>query len=277
MALVRASVRSVFHAFSVRYEGRIDHFYLDVRKYVTIAVGALVDPIELALPLTMVRASDGQPATRDEIRADWHAVKARTDLAKKGAAFYRPLCKLRLTLAGIEALTEQRFDENIGYIVQDFPAYPTWPADVQLAVISLAWAVGAGFKKEFPKFSAALRAGDFVTAATECNIRSDDPTTGEVVNPGVIPRNKKNRALLLAGAEVVRRGLDPDQLWVDRLPAEPPPPPPGPWPGDEPPTPPTPRVVDPLPLVWHTSNQSVNEGLREAFRGRDGDDEPPSS
>ena len=65
---LRASVRAAFVPFSERFEGRISFLYQDCRGLVTIACGALVDPVEMALTLPLVHNSDGLPATREEIR-----------------------------------------------------------------------------------------------------------------------------------------------------------------------------------------------------------------
>ena len=84
-------------------------------------------------------------------------------------------------------------------LARRFPDLPTWPASAQLAVLSLAWACGPGFR--FPKTEAAIRTQDWATAAEEGVINS-------VGNPGVIPRNKANRQLFLAAAHVVAIGGD---------------------------------------------------------------------
>jgi hypothetical protein len=55
----------------------------------------------------------------------------------------------------------------------------------------MAWAMGAGFPAHFPRFTAAIAAGDWATASDECRI-------DETGNPGVHLRNMANRALLLS-------------------------------------------------------------------------------
>jgi hypothetical protein len=59
--------------------------------------------------------------------------------------------------------------------------------------------VGTALPRGWPRLTAALRAQDWATAAAECEIRSEG-------NPGVVPRNERNRQLYLdaaAGARTV--------------------------------------------------------------------------
>lgn len=195
-------VREAFWSFSVPHEGRIPWLYADSKGLVTIAVGCLVDPLPLALPLPL-RRLDGSPASRDEIEADWRAVKGHPDAARLGAGLARSLTRLRLSDADLKALVMRRFDDHTEALALRFPDWPKWPAPAQLATHSLAWAAGVAFR--FPKCEAALRAWDFATAAAECQI--DERRT-----LGVSKRNADNRRLYLLAQRVVDEGLDPSLL-----------------------------------------------------------------
>lgn len=243
--VIYPSVRAAFVPFSVRFEGSVSWMYLDVKGLVTIAVGVLVDPLDLALDTLdghMVRKLDGAPATRHEIAADWQAIKRHPDLARRGHRAAESVAWLRLTPEGLEAVTLAKLDAMLVQLARRFPQLPSWPASAQLAVISLAWACGAGFR--FPKTERALLARDWTTAAEEAVIDA----TG---NPGVVPRNEANRQLLLAAAHVEATGGDPAALR---------------W---EPPAGLTEAEVDyALHLTWTTADASVTEALDEARRGR---------
>lgn len=230
---MRESVRSAFVGFSAAYEGVVPHLYLDVKSLVTTAIGNLVDPIGMALGLPFVRP-DGVLATPDEIRAEWELVKARgatttvqdpdwTDDAgnvhqgeirtvflhgppnpSSGGMAFRKVTALRLTPAGIEQVVTRKLDEMDRHLRKRFVHYDTWPADAQLATLSMSWACGPAFR--FPRLEAALMAGDFKTASEECRI-------DETGNPGVKPRNLANRTLYENADWVVVGDLDVDTLY----------------------------------------------------------------
>jgi GH24 family phage-related lysozyme (muramidase) len=242
--LIHPSVREAFLPLSVRFEGSVSWLYQDIKGLVTVAVGVLVDPLELALDTLdghMVRKLDGDPATRHEIAADWQAIKRAPDLARRGHRAAESVAWLRLTPEGLEAVALRKLDAMAAQLARRFPQLPAWPASAQLAVLSLAWACGAGF--HFPKTERALLARDWATAAEEGVIDA----TG---NPGVVPRNAANRALWLAAAHVEATGGDPAALL---------------W---EPPAPPQIDRGAVLGLVASTLDASVVEGLDEARRGR---------
>lgn len=195
-------VRTSFVRFSTPLEGCVSHLYLDVKGLVTCAIGVLVDPIELALALPWVRA-DGGRATRAEVAAEWHTIKGRPELARQGHRAAAALCQLHLTAEGVELVTLDKLDAMVRALARRFAEMGEWPAPAQLAVVSLAWACGAGFR--FPRLEAALRAWDFATAADECAMNA----TG---NPGLLPRNRANRRLLLEAADAIAQERSPDVL-----------------------------------------------------------------
>jgi hypothetical protein len=221
------SVHDAFRDFTARIEGILAFLYLDVKCLVTVAIGNLVDPIGAALSLPFVRP-DGTPASRVEIAAAWHAVKARTDLARMGGAAFASVTTIRLTPDGINAMVWQRMASNESFLVKRFPAFDTWPADAQLALHSIAWAAGPGWAA--PHFDAAARALDFATCAGPAGDANADPSKrGEAwlenngkpgpnpANPGLHRRNLCNKDLLQAAADTIRLGRDPALLWSETV------------------------------------------------------------
>lgn len=219
---MRDIVRRSFVAFSGPLEGVVPWMYADVRGLVTCAIGILIDPMSYALALPWVRR-DGSPATPGEIVQDWHRIKGDASMARLGHRAAERVTALRLTTEGVERVVLAKLDEVDAQLAQRWQEYPTWCADAQLAVLSMAWAMGVGFA--YPKFDDAVRRqlwavfnaeGELVGgAAHECGIRSeDDPrTAADESNPGVRPRNLRNRLLLVAAHLVARDDLDPDRLW----------------------------------------------------------------
>lgn len=180
--------------WSARFEGVVEHFYADIRGLVTVGVGNLVDPVALALVLPMRRLSDKALATPDEIRSEWLRVKNDPEAARLGAGYSKPRAKLYLPDLDIRALVDTKLQEVASKLTERFPALPDMRADVQVVLCSMAWAMGTGFPRKFPKFSACIDRQDWRGAAEECKIRETD-------NPGVKGRNRANRAHLLAAAE----------------------------------------------------------------------------
>lgn len=199
---MRESVLNAFVSFSEPLEGAVPYLYVDVKGLVTIAIGVLVDPIDYAVPLPLLRA-DGTPATASEIVAEWNRVKSDPTLAKLGHLAAAKVTRLRLSADGLKAVTRRKLDQVDAQLAKRFPAWAEWPADAQLAILSLAWACGAAFR--FPKLEAALLAGDFRTAAKEVKIADDGGT--------VRLRNAANVMLLRNAAIVAESALDPSALY----------------------------------------------------------------
>jgi GH24 family phage-related lysozyme (muramidase) len=195
------AVRTIFPDFSKQFEGRVHWMYLDVKGLVTIGVGNLIDPLSAAIDLPFVHRSDTTPASRDEIGAEWTAVKGNLSLAQKGYLACQAVTRLDLTDDGIDALVRQRLDQDEVFLKQTFADWESWPADAQLGVLSMAWAMGAGFPAHFPTFTTACKGQDWQGAAANCHIN-------DVGNPGVRPRNDANVTLFHNAASVVASGAD---------------------------------------------------------------------
>jgi hypothetical protein len=200
---VRPSVRAAFYETNAPWEGVCSWLYLDIVGLVTVGVGNLVDPLPFATTLPFIR-EDGSPATREEIREAWLAVKARKDLAVKGGGAFRSLTSLRLSADGIRELVDKKLRANVQILRARFEKWDEMPADAQLAVLCLAWAVGPSFR--WPMYETAIRRADYAMAAVETSI-------SEKGNPGVKPRNEGMRVMLRNAAHVMARGLDRDVLF----------------------------------------------------------------
>ncbi len=241
---MRDSVRQAFVAFTAPLEGVVAHMYQDVKGLVTVGIGNLIDPIQYALVLPFVHA-DGTYATRDEIAAEWLRIKQAPDLARLGHRAAKRIATLSLTDEGIELVVSRKLAQNDAHLRARFPEWEEWPADAQLATLSMAWACGPAFR--FPMLEAALKARDFDLAAQECTIN-------EHGNPGIVPRNKANRMLYRNAARVQAYHLDHEALI---------------WPADIT-APPTRPVLDedPPETVPDTSaarQTGTSEAMRETF------------
>lgn len=198
---MKPAVETVFPAFTEAFEGcpRIPQgtpMYVDVLNLVTTGRGNLIDPVEAALPLPWVRVSDGSPASADEVRAEWTRVKTG-HFALVGWRAASRGATVVLTQEAVDDLTLAKLHSNDALLRGRFDGWEDLPADVQLAVHSVAWACGPAFR--FPRLEAALNARDWATCATECQM-------SETGNPGLIPRNRADKALFLSALA----GGDPD-------------------------------------------------------------------
>ena len=195
---MRPSVAAYLPAFTLRFEGRENGMYLDDHKapdgspdpLVTTGLGNLIDPIARALPLPWQHKADGSPASQDEIAAEWQLVKSLVDMAPYGGNAFSSYTSLCLSDAAIDALVQGVFTANERTLLGYFPGFESFPADGQLGIMSMGYAMGSGFPAFYPKFTAAANAGDWSTAAAESTIVQNAPAA----------RNAANKLLFLNAA-----------------------------------------------------------------------------
>lgn len=204
---MRPVVRETWFKFSEPFEGRVPWMYQDVKGLVTIGVGNLIDPVSLALDLPFI-GPDGELVSRADIDESWLKVKHHPSLARLGHRAAAIVSGLRLTKEAIDSLVLRKLDEMDRHLLKRFPAFDSWPACAQCAVLSMSWAMGPAFR--YPKLEGALLADDWGMAANECWI-------SEQGNPGVHPRNVANRFMFLNAGT-----CHPDELvWDRRVDSEP--------------------------------------------------------
>lgn len=190
------SVRQIFPSFSEKFEGRFLWPYLCVAGVPTVGVGCALGRVSLALALPWTILG-GARATPLQVSAQWTYLKEHQALAQAGARACEHATQLRLTDADVDALLVSRMAVNEAILAKRFKAWSFLPADAQLALHSLSWAVGAVEVVEgYPKMCAAVDRGDYDGARAECTI------SGEDKNAGIIPRNAANRVCLANAARV---------------------------------------------------------------------------
>lgn len=203
---MKDSVASVFFAFSTQFEGRVEYMYVDAIGKATIGIGNLIDPVELALPLPFVFKNGGQLAGDADIRADFTAVKSDPTLPKRGHLACRDITRLMLTDPDINNLVTSKAAQFENHLKgrPEFAAFDDWPADAQLGLLSMAWALGPAFR--FPNFQKATAASKWLAAANESHM--DDHLGGSLVH-----RNAADRALFRNACYVAANGLSASDLW----------------------------------------------------------------
>lgn len=216
-------VQSRFRAFNEPFEGVVPYMYADVKQLVTVGVGNLIDPVDLATALPFqfknkpgIPAAPGTLASKEQIATEWQKIKDDTTLAHRGHLACAPITDLELNDDALNALIAERLTQNESFLKRQaaFKDWDTWPADAQLAVLSMAWAMGAGGVMNFHLFCAACAMADFTGAAAQCKM-------SEVGNPGVVPRNRANFTLLSNAAIVqtaaASAGLSRDMLYYPKV------------------------------------------------------------
>ncbi|MGW2559138.1 peptidoglycan-binding domain-containing protein [Streptomyces sp. NPDC001514] len=196
---MHASVADAFTAFTVPLEGRVRFMYLDSKQLVTTGIGNLLDADDpdaigsraylqaYAYDLGWTFLAGGGNASHEQIDAEYDTVKA-SGTAELPIEEREAITRLRISEETIDTLVRDKLSSNEAYL-QGRPALgklADWPADAQLALFSMAWALGPGF--DFPHFLDAVAVGDWRTAARESHMSERD-------NPGVRPRNVRNGLL----------------------------------------------------------------------------------
>jgi hypothetical protein len=219
---MKDGVRRYWMEFNIPLEGRVHYMYLDWKGWVSTGLGNLIDATtqpmsppsaaERGTSLTMAdqyqwTTVDGSSASADLVAIDWDAVKSRLDLAPSGHLAFQPLTKLVLSDAEIDRMIFAKADEMERWLKSraEFADFDNWPADAQLAVLSMSCGMGPAFS--FPTFQAYVAQGDWGDAATECGFQPDEGT--------IRIRNMLDAQCLGNAARLASDGYDPELLVVD--------------------------------------------------------------
>jgi hypothetical protein len=202
---LKQSVLDAFPTFTQKFEGKVPHMYLDDADppgpYVTTGIGNLIDPISTALGLPWRHKADNSLASQAEITAAWNAVKARKDLAPKGGGSFANVTDLILQDKDITALVQKKMMANASILSQRYPNLAQWPADAQMGLMSMSWAMGPAFN--FPAFKAATDSLDFGDAKLQSKYKG----------VGSAPRIAANDVLFDNAAYVMANHLDPNKVY----------------------------------------------------------------
>ncbi|MGX1507198.1 UNVERIFIED_CONTAM: GH24 family phage-related lysozyme (muramidase) [Streptomyces graminofaciens] len=217
------TVRDHWIAFNNPLEGRVDFMYLDQKGWVSTGIGNKIDqtaaansppsPAERSASLALANElrwldGSGSPVSADLVAAEWDNVKARLDLAPQGhTAFKPPFTSLHVENDEIDRHVFAKLDQMESFLTQrpEFTGFVSWPANAQLATLSMCWALGPAFK--FPKLQGHVSVRNWTGAADECHFTPDEGT--------IRIRNKLDRAHFLLARTVEDQGLPGDRLALD--------------------------------------------------------------
>jgi hypothetical protein len=195
------SVGDNFMGFSEPLEGKVPFMYQDTLGKVTIGIGNLIDSEEAAVALPGIgveffhEEAPGTPLTRaaseGEIRTEWRRIKSDPTLAAGGWRAAEPLTDLRLSHEGIATLVSAKVLEIEAHLtnghIAEFSGFASWPADAQLGLLSMSWAMGAAFADggKWPSFRAGCAIEDWLEAAKNCNMGNSWLAKRNAVNRGL--------------------------------------------------------------------------------------------
>lgn len=242
---MRQIVRDKFFDFTAGREGFTPFMYCDTLNLVTTGVGNLIDAGPNHNPggnstsavrarlNNVVSSSAMQPAmglpwrrkaagwtsknplagglvSPSEIAAAWTQVKRQNevvpDFSQRGGFAYAGLTDLTLDMQGLKDLfnrTLNSFDKTLN---NRYPGYENWPADAQLALLSMSWAMGPNFN--FPAFKSAVDRLDFRAAAEQSFFKGGGGTLQNRTG-----RNAENVIMFTNAADVLKGGVDLDRLF----------------------------------------------------------------
>ena len=194
-----------FVSWTQTYEGYVSWFYCDVLGYVTIGYGNLADPYALVSGLTFVNTDD-TPSTPAQVLAAWKAVKALHALAPEGGGTFARFTSVRATKDSIIKLCAAKLAQLESQSRKFFPGWDDFPADGQLLVMSMSWAMGALAFAHWPHFCAAVNAGDWAAVAVPHGEPASCQMNEDGQNASFKARNAANMQLALNAAQAVTNG-----------------------------------------------------------------------
>lgn len=198
--------------------------YIDSKGYVTTGIGNLIgttpkNPLEAVIKSEALRypwkRDDGSLASREEILSAFETVK-NSGMNNAGGGNQTHLTNISLDRSFIYDLFDEKAEEFESRLKEDFPLFDQWPADAQLALMSMSWGLGPAFARGFPKFTAAANQliPDFEQMAKEAFSR--DFTAAYAKFPeiaGKISRNMAHESMFMNAAKALQSKANADILF----------------------------------------------------------------
>lgn len=205
---MRASVTSNWITDNTPLEGFLPYMYTDSLGFVTTGMGNEIDSVAQAASLPW-KNPDGSATSYSDVAAQWQAVKEAYPGVQ--SVNCENLTTARITRGDIVGLVTETLSQHEKILTRYFPGFGSWPADGQMGLLFMSWAMGPGFPPSFPAFSAALNESppNFakVVASGQYEFRGS----------GVAARIADVKKLLQNAADVTAKGLDPETLFYPEV------------------------------------------------------------
>lgn len=161
--------RSKLVAKLKEFEGCVPHMYLDTVGKVTVGIGHLIPDEAHAAGLPFVDEA-GHRASRDEVVAEFRTVSRQAYGYRYPARFFAQFTHLRLMQRDIDALKMRHVDSFLAELSALYPGFQTFPSEVKLALLDMAFNLGAtNLRLRWPRLNAAVRERDWSAASRQCN------------------------------------------------------------------------------------------------------------
>jgi GH24 family phage-related lysozyme (muramidase) len=169
MAMLTKELITTLRKNIEKYEGKVNHLYLDSRGFVTVGIGHLLSTVADAEKIPFQK-KDGTAATTTEISEEYAKVKSQED--NRVASYYQQFTQLILSDAEMDALTDKHIDSFYKELKTIYDGFDDFPAEIKLALFDLIFNLGmTALRKKWPKLNACIAARDWVAAAENCRRR----------------------------------------------------------------------------------------------------------
>lgn len=176
-----------------RFEGAIQHMYLDSVGKVTIGVGHMLPNSASAQKLTLVDRK-GNLATPQKIKNDYENVAKQKP--NKLAKSYKKFTKLDLPEAKINEQLNQHIEHFSAELSSLYTEFDSYPNEVKYALFDMIFNLGkTNLREKFPTFNKAIIARDWLHAAEESRRSKPVPDA----------RNNYVKALLIKAAKKMKK------------------------------------------------------------------------
>ncbi len=233
---MRPVVQTEFRPYTVKREGFTPFMYCDQLNLVTTGIGNLVDngprngfdtsdaamAPAMRLPWkfkgpgwTKTNPVAGPRCSTADIRAAWIATKLKEQESpgfnKQGGFAYTGLTHITLDNEGLDVLFNSTLASFDASLAKRYLGYASWPADAQLCLLSMAWAMGPAF--DFPDFKRAVDAEDFEASIPHAFFKGGGTARDKDGSPLVATRNGAHIIMLQNAANVVKARADRNRLF----------------------------------------------------------------
>lgn len=179
---ISADTRSTLQMNLKKYEGEINHLYLDTKGRVTAGTGHLVSNKNAVSGITLYKTQNSaltQPATLQEKMTEYETIAALPWGQNYDAESFEPHTSLVMKKSDIAFLLNQHIDSFYGELKNTYKKDNGYPENfddfddnAQLALFDMIFNLGLPtLTNGFPTFNSHLKSGDFEKAADECHRR----------------------------------------------------------------------------------------------------------
>ena len=230
---MRQVVRNAFFDYTSKREGFTPFMYCDTLNLVTTGVGNLIDAGSrngFDISDSAMAPAMGLPwrikgpgwtknnpvaigtANAEQVRGAWIATKLQAQVdpgfnTRSSGFAYTNLTQVTLDMEGLKALFNKTLNSFNAKLNERYPGYENWPADAQLAILSMSWAMGPSFN--FPDFKRAVDREDFEAAIPHAFFKGG----GDLLGNPATSRNAAHVIMFRTAAAVVKAGADRDLLF----------------------------------------------------------------